>query len=302
MPISRTAAVVPIALVGMVLVLYRSPVQTGAQTSQSMMLSRLTPATDSSLSAVNQWSQNWAGLIQTGTDETSVAASWSVPASFSSQPRPDSAVGEWVGLGGVNSKSLIQIGTITTVGAKGTPVTKAFWESIPKSAVMAAVIPPGTSVTASISPVADAADRWLLTLTAASSTTPLLSTTVTLSTSQAQGIQTSADWITEAPSTANKTQLPLAPLASTTMTALSANSQPLGSSAASLVTIGMAQGPMPVAAPALSASQNALVVNTIYGSLGSSAYGTNRWPSNPFQPSDPWNGFFHPHGHNRGRW
>ena len=210
-----TTAITATALSGVALAALH-PAATG--TGHRPQSFRLTTTHKSSSNiSVDQVSQNWTGLIQDGTSETSVGATWSPPSSFVSRAQTESALAEWVGLGGANSNSLIQIGTLTTASTNGTPITKAFWENIPNVAITGATIPSGTAVTADISPVTATPNKWLLSLTTPGSSSPLLSTTVTLTASQAKAVETSADWITEAPSTANNMQVPLAPVASTTM-------------------------------------------------------------------------------------
>jgi hypothetical protein len=216
-------------------------------------------------------SENWAGLVQEGKSETSVSASWTVPTSFASAPSPQSAVAEWVGLGGMSTSSLLQVGTITTPNQQGNPVTTVFWENLPHSAVEGATVPTGKTVTASITPVSGTTDEWTVSVLESGNPTPLITHTVTLTAQQAQAIETSADWITEAPSTNSNRVVPLAPVASTTMTGLMANGQALAAMpASSLVTIGLEQGPTLVAAPTVNVTADTLTVNTIYGTLAPS--------------------------------
>ncbi|MCY0899236.1 MAG: G1 family endopeptidase [Firmicutes bacterium] len=222
-------------------------------------------AASTSSTTVDQVSQNWAGLVQEGTAETRVSASWVVPSSFAATAPSQSAVAEWVGLGGMKGSSLIQVGTVTSPGSNGSPVTTVFWEDLPSVAVTGTTVAPGTTVTATISP--NGTDKWLLELTANDSSTPLVDHLVTLTPAQAKAIESSADWITEAPSS-NQGILPLAPVSSTTMTHLLANNQPLASLApSSLVTIALAQGPVLAAVPTVNTAADSLTVNTLYGTL-----------------------------------
>ncbi|PSR20841.1 MAG: hypothetical protein C7B45_13205 [Sulfobacillus acidophilus] len=239
----------------------------------------------SSTTSLDQISENWAGLVQEGKPETSVSASWTVPTSFASTPSAQSAVAEWVGLGGVNTSSLLQVGTITTPNQQGDPVTTVFWEKLPSAAVEGATVAAGKTVTASITPVSGTTDKWTVALVESGSSTPLISHTVTLSATQSQAIETSADWITEAPSTNNSRIVPLAPVESTTMTNLMADGQALAAMpASSLVTIGLQQGPTLVAAPTVNISADTLTVNTIYGTLAPSP-GSGDGPGSGFPGS-----------------
>lgn len=224
-----------------------------------------------STTSVDATSLNWAGLVQQGSAERSVQATWQAPA-FTSQSttNPNSAVAEWVGLGGMQANSLIQVGTITTPNSSGQPVTEVFWEKLPASAVQVGTVPAGTSVTAQIRPAGT--NSWRLVLTVTGQKTPLIDQLVTLTPSQAQAVEQSADWITEAPTT-NHGVAPLAPVASTTMTGIKANGVPLSQmNPSSLESIGLYnQSGQLMAAPVSTTKKNSMTVNTIYGTLPSSS-------------------------------
>ncbi|MCY0897689.1 MAG: G1 family endopeptidase [Firmicutes bacterium] len=223
-----------------------------------------------SASTIDANSLNWAGLVQEGTNERSVTASWKAPGFANSASNPNSAIAEWIGLGGMQSNALIQVGTITTPNSNGTATTTAFWEKLPSSAVQLGTIPTGATVDATIEPVG--ADSWRLMLTVAGSATPMINKVVTLTASQAQAVESSADWITEAPTT-NQGVAPLAPVSQTVMTDVSANNVPLSQmNPSSLTTIGLfSQSGQLMAAPVSDPRSNSIVVNTIYGSLPSNA-------------------------------
>jgi hypothetical protein len=169
----------------------------------------------------------------------------------------------------MQSNALIQVGTITTPNSDGTATTTAFWEKLPSSAVQLGTIPTGAKVDATIEPVG--ADSWRLMLTVAGSATPMINKVVTLTASQAQAVESSADWITEAPTT-NQGVAPLAPVSQTVMTDVSANNVPLSQmNPSSLTTIGLfSQSGQLMAAPVSDPRSNSIVVNTIYGSLPAS--------------------------------
>lgn len=226
----------------------------------------LQPTTSSIPTTLNSTSYNWAGLDQIGTNLTSVEATWKAPR-FTHPASPNRSIAEWVGLGGIQSRALIQVGTITSPNANGTASTTVFWEKLPRPAIQTVTIPTGATVTAKISPVAT--DQWRLTLTIQGKSSPLINKLVTLSPRAAASVETSADWITEAPSTQNGVS-PLAPVASTTMTQVSANGIPLSAmDPQSLETVGLfgPRGRLLAAPSSTTGTSNQLVVNTIFGSL-----------------------------------
>ncbi len=224
-------------------------------------------ATESSVDAT---SLNWAGVVQQGTSERSVHASWAVPGFNGIPQSSNSAIAQWVGLGGTSANALIQVGTITTANAAGQPSTTVFWETLPQSAVQVATVPTGALITAHIKP--DGLDRWRLLLTIRGQNKPVIDKVVHLTKSQARGVQQSADWITEAPTT-NHGVAPLAPVRATTMRHAKANGVPLSRmNPNSLQTIGLySQSGQLLAEPATSTTRNRVTVNTVYGSLPSHA-------------------------------
>jgi len=138
-------------------------------------------------------SSNWSGYVGTTGPYAGVSASWAVPALSQS----GGAVAEWVGLGGAGqSPELVQCGVIEQYGASGAEAT-AFTENLPAAAKMGKSVPAGQVVTASVAPAGT--NRWTMTVRTASQV--LAQQTVTLTASQAQAVEQSADWIVESPST-----------------------------------------------------------------------------------------------------
>ncbi len=219
-------------------------------------------------------STNWSGLVQDGATEKSVQATWSAPSFAEADQLSDSAIAEWVGLGGVQSTSLIQVGTITSPNSQGQAQTVAFWENLPSAAVQTVAIPTGSSVTAKIEPTGT--DSWRLLLTVKGQSNPVVDTVVNLSSSVSSGVETSADWITEAPTT-NQGVEPLVPVSSTTMTNVEANGVPLSKmSNSSLESVELFSQSGPLLAKVDSISANSFTVDIAYGSndgLGSPGYG-----------------------------
>lgn len=182
-------------------------------------------ASSGSLEVSTSSSSNWTGISTTGTTADSVRATWATP-SWSGQAQPGSSVGDWVGLGGSQSQSLIQVGTVTTADGEGLPITRAFWENLPAEAHMGATIPTGDRITAQIVPVGT--DSWLLEVTSANGSKVWLKKAVHLKASKAKAVQTSADVITEKVTGAHGL-IPLAPFGTTTFTGIHLDGQPLAS-------------------------------------------------------------------------
>lgn len=148
-------------------------------------------------------SSNWSGYVDSSGPYTGVAGSWTVPTLAEEQ---GGVVAEWVGIGGTGSNpDLLQAGVIEQWSG-GQPVATAFTESLPASAKLGQTVALGAAVTASVSP--SGPDQW--TLSVRSGSTTLARQTITLSSSDAQMVEQSAEWIAEAPSTGNGRIEPLA--------------------------------------------------------------------------------------------
>ena len=225
--------------------------------------SQSSAAGSSSALPIDATSSNWAGIVQVGSQEKSVKATWTVPTISGAQP--GSAVAEWVGLGGMQKSKLIQIGTITTASSTGRGETLVFWEELPASANQTAQLPSGATVTASITPAGQ--DTWRLQLRAKGQSSPLINKVIALSPNQAAAVETSADWITEAPTT-NNGVAQLAPITSTTMSGVTANDTPLAQlSPSSLETVGLYDKSGNLQAAPTSTKNNSIQVSTVYGNL-----------------------------------
>jgi hypothetical protein len=167
-------------------------------------------ATNLSLAENTQGSKNWAGYIATPSSNssyTSVSGSWTVPNISASQKNALAA--QWIGLGGVSSSDLLQIGTVEQI-ENGQPVAELFWEQLPSTAQNVMTVPIGSTISASIAPSADSSSTWNLTFTINGQSQTQVIPPVTLSSSYAQGIGTSAEWISEDPSNQNGQLYPLA--------------------------------------------------------------------------------------------
>lgn len=152
-----------------------------------------TPTTPESVSGVNQLSSaNWAGYIATGGVYSSVSANWTVPNPTNSAGVSTDAT--WVGIGGVTTNDLIQIGTQNIVGKNSNITTTAFYETLPNvsQTINNFTIAPGDNVSASVAEVSP--DLWKLSIVN-NSNSESFSTTVYYNSSLS-----SAEWIEEDPS------------------------------------------------------------------------------------------------------
>ena len=263
--------------------------------SKSSPVTALQPTKTSIPTTLGSTSYNWAGLDEIGTHLTSVEASWKAP-SFTRPASSNRSIAEWVGLGGIQSRALIQVGTITSPNGNGTASTTVFWEKLPRPAIQTVTIPTGSTVTAKITP--QGIDQWRLTLTVQGQTSSLINKLVTLSPRAAAAVETSADWITEAPSTQNGVS-PLAPVASTTMSQVKANGVPLSQmDSQSLQTVGLfgPRGRLLAAPSSTAGTSNQLVVNTIFGSLPKSGGASTNLGESGYGGSGQGPGYGSPYG------
>ncbi|MGC7870501.1 G1 family glutamic endopeptidase [Desulfosporosinus sp. SYSU MS00001] len=218
--------------------------------------------TTTTLPENTQGSENWAGYINTpdtGESYTSVSGSWTIPTISASQT--DAVAAQWIGLGGVSSTDLLQMGTIEEID-NGQPVAKVFWEKLPSTAQNVMTVPIGSTISASIAPSTGSSSTWTLTFTINGETPGQTIPSVTLSSDYAQGIGTSAEWISEDPSNQNGQLYPLANMGSFTYHSAMVNGQ-------SLKSIGNVQ---PVAL--VSQSGDVLIAPSKLGSDGES-FSTN---------------------------
>ncbi|HEX8968225.1 MAG TPA: G1 family glutamic endopeptidase [Chloroflexota bacterium] len=147
-------------------------------------------------------SQNWSGYAATGGTYTAVSGTWSVP-----QFSPDSPAGAdatWVGIGGVNTRDLIQAGTQQTVSGSGSTQYQAWVETLPQAShPVPLTVNPGDSVSIAINQDPQNTDQWNVSFK--NNTT---GQTYNVTEHYASSMS-SAEWIEEAPSAARGRQLPL---------------------------------------------------------------------------------------------
>jgi hypothetical protein len=140
-------------------------------------------------------SRNWAGYVATrATSFTCVEATWTQPKARCRGTSTQSVV-YWVGLGGYNQRSLVQIGTESTCQA-GVRVNAAWHESLPRerySIRTATSIRPGDRIWAQVRWIGGSHYRLSLANLTNRQHFSIRVTSTTLK-------RTSADWVVEAPS------------------------------------------------------------------------------------------------------
>jgi len=154
------------------------------------------------LPAISYSSTNWSGYLEASGNYSQVSGSWIVP-SATGNNISTSSDGTWIGIGGVTSGDLIQIGTMNTITASGNITTSAFVEELPNYAqiITTLTVSQGDSVTASI--VETTLNNW--TMNIRDNTTGESYTTNVAYTST----HSSAEWIQEDPSYSRNRLIPL---------------------------------------------------------------------------------------------
>jgi hypothetical protein len=173
------------------------PAPTTSQPASSTTSSSTTTAPTSTASpspAVRYSSTNWSGYAAINGTFTSVGGSWTVPTPTSGSTTDNSLDAAWVGIGGVNSKDLIQVGTDDVVATDGTITVSAFYELLPANAhyIASLTVNPGDAIHASVSQTAPG--TWAIMISNVT-TGKDFSTSVSYTSSLS-----SAEWIEEDPS------------------------------------------------------------------------------------------------------
>jgi len=168
-----------------------------------------TSTSTTSTSADSALTSNWSGYVTTKSVFTGITGSWTVPSAIGSGP--ESADATWIGIGGVSSSDLIQVGTQNTSDPNGQMSTSAFYEMLPADSVPldSMNVNPGDSITASI--IESPSGLWTISLRD-NSDGNAFSQSFAYSSSES-----SAEWIEEAPSN-GQTQVPLDDFGSVTFT------------------------------------------------------------------------------------
>jgi hypothetical protein len=200
-------------------------------------------------------SSNWAGYIDTPTSSsgvyTSISGSWKIPTISASQS--DAVASQWIGLGGVSSTDLLQMGSIEQEG-NGQPIAEVFWEKLPDVAQNVMSVPIGSTVTVNISKASSS--TWNLTFSATLQTGKTQTKTITenLDSSYDGGVGTSAEWISEDPSNANGQLVPLANMGTVNYQSARVDGQPLNSAGNTVKPVAL-----------VSSSENVLIYPSIVG-------------------------------------
>ena len=234
--------------------------QTQSQFQSTQTQESQTTDSNTSLPANTQESENWAGYIaapSSGSSYTSVSGSWTVPNITATQQ--NAAAAQWIGLGGVSASDLLQMGTIEQM-ENGQPTAEIFWEQLPSAAQNVLSVPIGSTINASIAPSTDSSTTWNLTFTVNESDgqTQTQTVPVTLDSAYAQNIGSSAEWISEDPSSDNGQLYPLANMGTVTYSSATVNGQSLNSAGNEVQPVAM-----------VSQNGNVMIAPSTIGSDGS---------------------------------
>lgn len=122
------------------------------------------PQTPSSQTTTGYLSTNWSGYLAANGTFTGVSASWTATLA-TGNGSTTSADSTWIGIGGVTSNDLIQVGTQNIISASGQVSTSAFYELLPNSSqtVPGVTVSEGDSMTASLTEISSG--QWTVTIT-----------------------------------------------------------------------------------------------------------------------------------------
>jgi hypothetical protein len=146
-------------------------------------------------------STNWSGYLATNGSFTGVSGSWTATLA-TGNGSTTSADSAWIGIGGVTTGDLIQVGTQNVITANGQVSTSAFYEMLPNVSqpVPGVTVSLGDSMTASLSE--ESSGQWTISIT---DKTDGESDTITVSYAS---LLSSAEWIEEDPSFSFRSQIP----------------------------------------------------------------------------------------------
>jgi hypothetical protein len=245
----------------------------GTQSTQGL-------STELSIPENTQGSGNWAGYIDTPTSDsnsyTSVSGNWKVPNISGDQ---NGVAAQWIGLGGVSSDDLLQMGTIEQF-ENGQPVADIFWEKLPSASQNVMSVPIGSTIDAEIAKVSDS--TWNITFTVHTPVgqTEVKTIPVTLDSSYAAGVGTSAEWISEDPSDQNDNLYPLANMGAVAYSNAMVDGQALSTSGNDVQPVALVDndGNILLAPSSLGADGNTFSTDTVSTSSGAgpqSGYGAS---------------------------
>jgi hypothetical protein len=168
---------------------------------QNLAMAQTAQSTGPNSGAGINSSHNWSGYVAMGGGFTSVTGNWVIP----QIPATTGLTGDatWVGIGGVTSNDLIQIGTQALTNTNGPAVSyQAWYETLPGySQPIPITINSGDSITASLTEQTQ--NQWVITLS--NNTNGQNFKTVLSYTSSSS----SAEWIQEMPSRSSGALIPL---------------------------------------------------------------------------------------------
>lgn len=178
-----------------------------ATPSPSSKVSGLTPtapapaATPSPQTTTGYTSTNWSGYLATTGSFIGISGSW-IATNPTGNGSTTSADSTWIGIGGVTSGDLIQVGTQNIVAANGQVSASAFYEMLPDVSrqVPGVTVSPNDSMSASVTEISNG--RWAITITDNTD-----GESGTINVSYASSLS-SAEWIEEDPSYSFRLQIP----------------------------------------------------------------------------------------------
>ncbi|WP_134158125.1 G1 family glutamic endopeptidase [Alicyclobacillus sacchari] len=201
-------------------------------------MAQTSPYMDLALPVGTQGSANWSGYIANPNGSngyTSATGNWVVPTISGAD---GAMAAQWIGLGGVENADLLQIGT-TEQMMNGQEEADVFWEKLPAAAHSIMSIPVGSSVAASIEK--GGGSDWVLSIQVKtpSGQTENKNVSVSISNQYAANIGTSAEWISEDPSTVQGNLYPLANAGTVQFTNATVDGQPISASGNSVQPVAM---------------------------------------------------------------
>ena len=211
------------------------------------------PANQNSPSPVSYTSTNWSGYLMASGNYTSVSGNW-LATSPTGNGSSTSADATWIGIGGVSTNDLIQVGTENTVSAGGQVTSSAFFELLPSVSqpVPGVSVSPGDLMSAVITEISSSS--WSISITDQAN-----GQNYTSDVSYASS-NSSAEWVEEDPSYVSGRQIPFDFFGSTSFSAAAATAS--GSPAnliagqASKITM-VNQADQPIATPSAIGGDNA---------------------------------------------
>ena len=138
-------------------------------------------------------STNWSGYLAANGTFTSISGSWNAT-NATGNGSSTSADSTWIGIGGVTTNDLIQVGTQNIISASGQISTSAFYELLPdySQTVPGVTVSEGDSMTASVTEIS--IGQWTISITDKTDGQSWTSTVSYVSS------LSSAEWIEEDPS------------------------------------------------------------------------------------------------------